>query len=228
VKSLLASSLTVLLAISGCKGDPSEVPPVQDSALGEPRTTLSLNRQLQGRYRAIAPSCVGQQYQITSGGVQAAGGLAMRPGHTAEFRNYLPDVPTNVTSLGAPATMFSPNLVRPYNLRKEGGEEFSAWRFTFSAPGVYEYADTNMGDPGRKVVDSYYGTVSYVGESTAPRGVVCVDPPGCVAAPECLSGEPPAGAVCCPCIGVCCLTDAHCEASRTCLRSRCVDKVTGE
>jgi hypothetical protein len=223
VLSLLA------LSLAACKGPASEEPSVQDSARGEPRATVSINRILSGRYRAIAPACIGQQYRIRGiNGIEPATGLPMRPGHIVEFRNYLPDVPTNVTALESPAPLFSPNLVRPYNIRTEGDETFSYWRYAFPEPGVYEYFDTNMGEPGRKVVDSYYGTVSYIGESNAPKAVVCVDPPACVTSRECLNGTAPAGTVCCACIDVCCTTDNECNTDKTCLRGRCVDIDTGE
>jgi hypothetical protein len=152
----------------------------------------------------------------------------MRPGQIVEFRNYQSEVPTNVTSLSAPAALFSPNLVKPYNLRTEGTETYSFWRYQFPQPGVYEYFDTNMGEPGRKVVDSYYGTVSYIGESSAPKAVVCVDAPNCVASAECLTGTAPAGTVCCACVGVCCEKDFNCTTDKTCLRGRCVDRETGQ
>lgn len=224
----------MLLSVVACKGPASDLPSVQDSARAEARVSVSLNRTLQGRYRTIAPFCVGRQYRVTPPGagtpgeVVPAGGLPMNPGHTAEFRNYMPDVPSNVTSLDAPAPMFSPNLVRPYNVARDGDEEYSFWRLTFPAPGTYEYFDTNMGEPGRKIVDSYYGTVSFVGESSAPRAIVCVDPQGCVSSMECLTGAASPDTTCCTCIGVCCQTDAECDPSRTCLRGKCVDRDTGE
>jgi hypothetical protein len=77
-------------------------------------------------------------------------------------------------------------------------------------------------------VDSYYGTVSYIGESNAPKAVVCVDPPNCVASAECLAGTAPEGTNCCTCLGVCCETDANCTSDKTCLRGRCVDRETGQ
>jgi hypothetical protein len=217
------------LCLAACKGPLSDQPSVQDSAPGNPRATVSLNRIIAGRYRAIAPACIGQQYRIRGGAeIQPALGLPMRPGQIVEFRNYLPEVPTNVTALDAPAPLFSPSLVRPYNIVTEGDETFSYWRYAFPQPGVYEYFDTNMGEPGRKVVDSYYGTVSFIGESNAPKAVVCVDAPGCVASLECLNGTAPEGTVCCACVGVCCTTDAECNTDKTCLRGRCVDRDTGE
>jgi hypothetical protein len=222
------SLLVAGLLLGACSGPASDLPSIQDSATGEPRTRISLNRILQGRYRAIAPACVGQQYRIDPGAaagsqVVPTGGLPMRPGDVVEFRNYLPDVPANVTALAAPAPMYSPNLVRPYNLGEETGEEYSYWRYELPLPGVYEFFDTNLGEPGRRVVDSYYGTVTFVGESSAPKGVVCVDAPGCTASLACLAGSAPAGTACCLCPGVCCTTDSDCSSAHACLRGRCVD-----
>jgi hypothetical protein len=228
MRARLAPCLALLLA--ACKGPvPEDFRPIQDSAKGDPRISVSMNRIISGRYRTIAPMCIGQQYVVSDpADIQPAGGLSMRPGQIVEFRNYQADVPTNVTSLSAPSALFSPNLVKPYNVRTESHETYSYWRYQFPKPGVYEYFDTNMGEPGRKVVDSYYGTVSYIGESNAPKAVVCVDPPNCVASAECLAGTAPEGTACCTCLSVCCEVDAHCTADKTCLRGRCVDKETGE
>ncbi|HYO68593.1 MAG TPA: hypothetical protein VEU33_21180 [Archangium sp.] len=224
--------LAFALCLAACKGPvPADFQPVQDSAKGSPRVSVSINRIIAGRYRTIAPTCIGQQYTVRGAPATEfprAGGLSMRPEQIVEFRNYQPDVATNVTSLSSPSPLFSPNLVRPYNVGNEGGEAYSYWRYAFPKPGVYEYFDTNMGEPGRKVVDSYYGTVSYIGESNAPRAVVCVDPPNCQATPECLAGTAPEGTVCCTCLSVCCETDNQCTTDKTCLRGRCMDKETGE
>lgn len=233
----ILAALSIALFAQGCKGPESLVPPVQESSKAAPRSGLviSLNRIISGHYRTIAPFCVGQRYRIGSDGVEAAAGLPIRPGDTAEFRNYMPGIPANVTSVnattgggGGPPPMFSPNLVAPYNFRQEGAEEFSFWRFTFPEAGVYEWFDTNMGEPGRKIVDSYYGTVTFVGESNAPKGVVCVDAPGCVASLECLNGNAPAGTPCCGCPGVCCDADTQCESGMSCLRGRCIDPASLE
>ena len=228
MRARLALCLALLLA--ACKGPvPEDFRPVQDSAQGDPRISVSMNRIISGRYRTIAPTCIGQQYVVSNpADIQPAGGLPMRPGQIVEFRNYQPEVPTNVTSLSSPSPLFSPNLVSPYNVGNEGEEAYSYWRYAFPKPGVYEYFDTNMGEPGRKVVDSYYGTVSYIGESNAPKAVVCVDPPNCQATPACLSGTAPEGTVCCACLSVCCETDNQCTTDKTCLRGRCVDRETGE
>lgn len=232
-RSFALLPLVLALVASACSGPETGLPPVQHSAKAAPRSGLviSLNRIISGHYRTIAPFCVGQRYRISVDGVEAAAGLPIRPGDTAEFRNYMPELPANVTSVDvakAPAPMFSPNLRAPYNLRTEGGESFSFWRFTFPVAGVYEWFDTNMGEPGRKIVDSYYGTVTFVGESNAPKGVVCVDEPGCVASLECLNGTAPAGTNCCNCPGVCCDADTQCSSGLSCLRGRCVDPATIE
>jgi hypothetical protein len=228
MRARLATCLALLLA--ACKGPlPEDFRPIQDSAAGNARIAVSMNRIISGRYRTIAPTCVGQQYVVSDAtNIQPAGGLSMRPGQIVEFRNYQPEVPTNVTSLSAPAPLFSPNLVKPYNTATEADETYSFWRYEFPRPGVYEYFDTNMGEPGRKVVDSYYGTVSYIGESNAPKAVVCVDAPNCVASAACLTGTAPEGTTCCSCLGVCCQVDANCTSDKTCLRGRCVDRETGE
>jgi hypothetical protein len=222
----------VAAALAACKGPESAVPSVQFSADAPAKVTVSLNRIISGQYRTIAPICVGQRYRITlpsgdtPGAVERASGLPVRPGETAEFRNYLPDVPANVTALAAPAPMYSPNLVAPYNTLTEAGETFSYWRYTFPVKGAYEFFDTNMGEPGRRIVDSYYGTVTFVGESNAPKGVVCVDAPGCSTDFSCLGAG--ASPDCCSCIGVCCDTDDQCGSGMACLRNRCVDPATIE
>ena len=224
--------LCFALCLAACKGPyPEDFRPIQDSAEGEPRVSVSLNRIIAGYYRTIAPMCIGQLYVMhpaAGAPITLAGGVSVNPGQSVEFRNYQPEVPTNITSLSAPASLFSPNLVRPYNIRTEGWETYSYWRHVFPKPGAYEFFDTNMGDPGRKIVDSYYGTVTYIGESDAPRGVVCVDPPNCLASADCLTGTQPVGSICCSCMGVCCETDNNCTTDKTCLRGRCVDKETGQ
>ena len=215
----------LVLCLAACKETPPVgFQPVQDSATGAARVSVALNRTTNGLYRSIAPFCIGQRYGEQGPSPFATTGLAINPGQIVEFRNYQPDAPSNVTSLTAPAPLFSPNLVKPYNIVVEGKETYSYWRHAFPVTGTYEYYDTNMGTPGREVVDSYYGTVSYVGESNAPRGTVCVDPPGCAATAECLAGSAPAGTTCCTCLNVCCDSDSNCAAPLgMCLRGRCVD-----
>lgn len=217
----------LMLCLAACKETPpAGFIPVQDSAMGTPRVSVALNRITNGLYRSIAPFCIGQRYVESGPSPYATTGLALNPGQIVEFRNYQPDVPSNVTSLSAPAPLFSPNLVKPYNIVVEGTETYSYWRHAFPTVGTYEYYDTNMGTPGRQVVDTYYGTVTYVGESSAPKGTVCVDPPSCVASAECLAGSAPAGTTCCTCLSVCCDSDDNCVADPTkkmCLRGRCVD-----
>lgn len=121
-------------------------------------------------------------------GVSPADGFApdcktVDPGDTVQWTNEDPEVPANVTSLGEPVELYSPNLQGAY----------VEWSHTFPDAGFYEYYDTNSGDPGRRVVDAYYGTVSYVGTSeTAHRGALCVqsdDVRCCCTALDCGAGQ---------------------------------------
>ena len=178
--------ILVLATASACAGDEFlQTPLVQPSADAQPRWTVDINRVLDGVFRTYRPRCVD----------------TVRVGHTIEFRNYMPEVPTNVTSLAGPETLYSPNLTRPYNfigpnhptnnlcetLDTDGSckqrPTWSYWRFTFEVPGVYDWLDTNSGEPGRKVVDPYYGTVTFVGiDPNSPFGTICVldeDGSGC-------------------------------------------------
>jgi plastocyanin len=145
---------------------------------------------------------------ITAEGTFGVQCLRIREGQTVEWRNTAPDVPANVTSLGEPTELYSPSLVSPYNLREEDGEAHVFWRHTFETPGVFEYFDTNQGDPGRKVVDAYYGTVTFVGISDdVVTGVVCVEGKGSSA-----------------CDGVCCVKSSDCPSGQCCdaAQKRCV------
>ena len=134
----------------------------------------------------------------------------MRPGETAEFRNYLPNVPSNVTALAAPAPMYSPNLVAPYNTLTEAGETFSYWRYTF--PGR---APTNSSTPtwaSRAGASSIVlRTVTFVGESTRPRAWCAWMRPAAAPHFACLGAG--ASPDCCTCIGVCCDSDDQCGAA---------------
>jgi plastocyanin len=110
--------------------------------------------------------------------------LALQTGKTVQWENQAPTIPANVTSVGEPVELYSPNL--------QGG--YTLWAHTFEAPGFFEYYDTNTGDPGRRVVDAYYGTVTYVGVSeTTQRGAVCARD----------SGDT---------LGTCCCSDFDCDA----------------
>ena len=169
--------LPVMLA--ACTARMDATPPVQPSATADPG---------------------GRIVAITAEGAFSVPCLRVQVGQTVEWRNLSPDISANVTSLGEPAELYSPNLVAPYNLGVEDGEPFVAWRHTFTSPGVFEYFDTNQGDPGRKVTDPYYGTVTFVGTSDAvTTGVVCVEEPGSDA-----------------CDGVCCIKAADCPQSQCC------------
>lgn len=139
--------------------------------------------QFEGPY--VAPSSTpdpnGRVVAIPRSGGWGTPCLVVQAGQTVEWRNFAPEVPVNITSLGQPAELFSPSLVPPLpttgNDAKDGAYVF--WRHTFATPGVYEYYDTNSGDPGKKVVDPYYGTVTYVGlPANLDTGIVCVKAPG--------------------------------------------------
>lgn len=212
--ALRPSALLLALALAACgDGAPQQTPYVLDSAESAARWTIDLNRIIDGVYRTYRPRCIDN----------------VRIGHTVEFRNWNPDIPANVTSLAAPegaATLFSPNLVRPYNYvgrtdpdnklceRTDSAGKcverprFSYWRYTFELPGVYDWIDTQAGEAGRKVVDPYYGTVTFVGlDPNTPIGTVCVperDGTGCEA--------------------VCCADDGDCASGQRCFRSE-VDAV---
>src|SRR5262245_46518604 len=125
-----AASLFLLLA--ACE-QPQGTPFVQASVDAEPRWRVDLNRVRDGVYLPYRPRCTDE----------------VGIGHTVEFRNFLPDVPTNVTGIAGPEPIYSPNLVRPYNFETEDDASYSFWRHTFSAPGVYDWIDTNQGTPGR-------------------------------------------------------------------------------
>jgi hypothetical protein len=204
-RSISATVAAVIVAFIAC--DPIDsfdtTPNVQPSADAEPRWTIDLNRILNGRYASYRPRCID-----------------IREDQTVEFRNFLPDVPTNVTAIDAPAPLYSPNLVRPYNYvgpsdednplcasdaERERGEcpAFSYWRHTFDTPGVYDWIDTNQGAPGRKIVDAYYGTETFIGvDPNTPLATICV------------TSEDPS-----VCEGVCCETDADCTTGTRCTKN---------
>lgn len=198
------ASVLVAMVVVSC--DPIESfqnePFVQTSADEAPRWTVDVNRVVNGIYASYRPRC-----------------LEVRTGHTVEFRNFLPEIPTNVTALSAPATLYSPNLVRPYNYVGPADDAnalcsvaereasacppYSYWRYTFETPGVYDWIDTNQGAPGRKVVDAYYGTETFIGvDPDTPLSTICV------------VGDDPA-----VCANVCCETDADCAGGTTCTKS---------
>jgi len=140
--------------------------------------------------------------------------LVISAGETVEWRNAAPGVPSNVTGLGN-GELYSPSIVEGGPMgeakRADGSvERYAFWRHTFAAPGVYEYYDTNRGEPGRKVVDPYYGKVTYVG--TAPSldtAVVCVEVAGSK-----------------QCTAVCCLKNddgTPLLGSHECPKSQCCD-----
>ncbi|MBM4343714.1 MAG: hypothetical protein FJ100_10095 [Deltaproteobacteria bacterium] len=139
--------------------------------------------------------------------------VVVEVGETVEWRNLHPAIPANVTGFGNDE-LYSPSLVEGGQMATEkvdgGTERFAWWRHTFRKPGVFEYFDTNRGEPGRKVVDPYYGTVTYVGVSpTLQTGVVCVQQPGTD-----------------QCTAVCCLKDNNGDGvleNNECPSTQCCD-----
>ncbi|MBI2375601.1 MAG: hypothetical protein HYV07_16520 [Deltaproteobacteria bacterium] len=196
--------LTVGLAFALAACEPLESlrpgPRVMPSADTAARHQIFVNRVRDGVYRSIQPRCLD----------------TVRVGQTVEFLNMSPEVPANVTSIAGP-TLYSPNLVRPYNYvgpedpanpfcDSDGPEgcvarpAYSYWRATLIVPGVYDWIDTNQGAPGRKVVDAYYGTETFVGiDPNTPVGTICVSN---------TDGS--------DCEGVCCSTDSDCGGGKVC------------
>lgn len=199
-------SLGLALAQVTCACDPitsfQRTPFVEKSNEDAPRRIVDMNRIQSGVYRPTSPRC-----------------LYVRLGHTVEFRNFLPSVPANVTGISGPDALYSPNLVRPYQYvppndpqnelcevfegeRCTARPEWSYWRHRFDTPGTYDWLDTNQGQPGRRVVDAYYGTVTFVGvDPSTPISTVCV------------TAEDGAG-----CDGICCETDTDCTGNTRCLK----------
>lgn len=171
-------TVALLAALASCHAE-VETPLVQTSSTADPG---------------------GNIVPITAEGSYGVPCLRITVGETVEWRNEAPAIAANVTSLGEPVELYSPSLVSPANEKEVDGHRVVWWRHTFTSPGVYEYYDTNQGDPGRKVVDPYYGTVTFVGVSDAVRtGVVCVEEPGSSA-----------------CDGVCCIKASDCHPSDCC------------
>lgn len=186
-KASLSVGLCAALAIASCGGGvPTGEPLVTPSAKEGARWQVDLHRVIDGIYRTYGRRCLD----------------TVRVGHTVEFRNYNPELAANVTAISQPegaAALYSPNMMRPYNY-VEGDEPYSYWRYTFETPGVYDYIDTNVSQPGRKVVDSYYGTVTFVGiDPNTPFGTICVRDE---------SGQ--------GCESVCCQEDADCSSGQHC------------
>ncbi|MSP91730.1 MAG: hypothetical protein EXR79_07995 [Myxococcales bacterium] len=139
--------------------------------------------EFEGPYVATstAPDPGGRVVAIPRSGGWGTPCLVVEVGQTVEWRNFAPQVPVNVTSLGVPPELFSPSLVPPLPTTGRDAKDgaYVYWRHTFAKPGVYEYYDTNGGESGKKVADPYYGTVTYVGLSAQlDTGIVCVKAQG--------------------------------------------------
>lgn len=207
-----ALTLAVLCCAACGEVATQEAPFVLHSAEEEARWTIDINRVVDGVYRPYFPRC----------------NDSVRIGHTVEFRNFNPDIPADITAIAGPDgadPLYSPNLMKPYNyvgrdapdndiceLRSADGcaqrPHYSFWRYTFEVPGVYDFIDSQSGEPGRKIVDPYYGTVTFVGiDPSSPFGTVCVRDE---------NGD--------GCDAVCCSADGDCESGQRCFRSE-VDAV---
>lgn len=124
--------------------------------------------------------------------------MVIGEGDTVQWQNLDENIPANVTSLEEPPELYSPNL--------QGRN--SKWSHTFKGDGLFAYFDTHSGDPGRPVVDAYYGTVSYVGASeTAQRGTICVR----------VDGDRGEGACCCTSLD--CNLGLSCDVANICVGS---------
>ena len=201
----LAACLAALLITACDDTEHAETPFVQDSIEDAARWQIFINRVRDGIYRSYQPLCLD----------------TVKAGHVIEFMNFNPDIPANVTTISAPETLYSPNLMRPYNYvgpndpenklcdveDPAGGCEqrpsWSWWRTRLDTPGTYDWIDTNQGNPGRKVVDPYYGTETFIGlDPNARLGTICV------------TEEDGTG-----CEGVCCGSDSDCTDGKICFKS---------
>lgn len=179
-----------VLTVSACSGTRTDPPQVQASSTSARDTDVKINKTLE-----FAPACT-----------------VIDLGETIEWwvEEGAPTVPINVTSLGTPVELFSPNLVTPLAC-DPADPDVICWRHTFEKAGCFNYFDTNSGNPGRPVVDDYYGTVEYVGASgDAETGLVCVETDDH------------------SCRGVCCNANFDCDEGYVCSNRRCVSRASEE
>lgn len=177
-----------LLILGGCSSARTDTPQVQPSSTKPRDTDVKIAKTLE-----FAPSCA-----------------VIKVGETVEWwvEQGAPAVPINVTSLGTPLELFSPSLMAPLACDPSDSDTI-CWRHTFESAGCFTYFDTNSGNPGRPVVDDYYGTVEYVGSSgDAETGLVCVE-----------TDEH-------SCRGVCCNANFDCDDGYVCRERRCVSEAT--
>jgi hypothetical protein len=166
-----------------------QTPPVQASVDAPARWQVFINRVRDGVFRSYSPRCNAE----------------VAPGHVVEFSNFMADVPANVSSIAGPVALYSPNLRRPYNFVPQTEElgAHSYWRFRFETPGVYDWIDTNQGQPGRRVIDPYYGTETFIGiDPNTPIATICVQRPDGTG-----------------CENVCCTGDEQCRSGNQCDKS---------
>lgn len=191
VVGVIAACAGALATLSACQSSRRDPPLVQPSSPAGFDRDVTVDTSAK-----FVPSC-----------------LVIRLGQTVEWRTLAPDVPVNVTSVFPPIELYSPNLQAPLRCDRTAPDRV-CWRHSFRTAGCFEYFDTNSGDPGRTVVDPYYGTRKGVGEGgTATRGLVCVEESG--------SGA---------CAGLCCDTRFDCPSvpgkTFDCVSNWCTDRDT--
>jgi hypothetical protein len=154
----------------------------------------------------------GRVIDIQADGSFTPGCAVVRTGQTVGFLNSPQDgaLPADVTSLKqralsggeeeASGELYSPNLQAP---------AATSWTHRFTSPGIFNFVNSAVGIPGRKVVDDYYGTVTFVpvaGSGGFPTGTICVHAEGEAAA----------------CDGVCCpRSDVECRGRTECIDQQC-------
>ena len=191
-RNIVCAWITIAAALLGaCRSQQREPPQVQPSSTAAPARDVKIDAR-----RELAPACV-----------------VVQLGQTVEWwvDPATPAGPINVTSVGRPVELFSPNLV---SLPK-GGCAFplppspparACWRHTFAQAGCFRYHDTNLGGGGQEVVDPYYGTTTVIGGGGGGGGqeaLVCVEGPGV------------------SCFGVCCNGSFDCAPGLQCSGGRC-------
>jgi len=189
VRHLLIAALSLGAAGTSCSSSRTDPPNVQGSSTQPRNTDVKITASL-----SFSPNCT-----------------TIRTHQTVEWwvDEDAPDVPVNVTSLGSPIELYSPNLAAPLACDSSVPKRV-CWRHTFTTAGCFQYYDTNSGSPGRPVVDDYYGTVTYVGESgDVSKGLVCVADDD-------------------SCDGICCNSNFDCDDGYRCDSGHCVRASDGE
>jgi hypothetical protein len=209
-----------LLALAACAREQSTAKRVEPSAPDSKlKRIVSFNQPGEHGTTLIAPAC-----------------LRIDKGFTVEFRNYSPEQPLMLNGLSGPETIYSPNIVEPYNFSPATAEsaEYAFWRRRFTQTGIYEYYDASSASGGTPAGGSYYGPAAFTtGSASAIEGTVCVEDSSCVPKDDCKDSVKAATMSredCCTfCEKVCCTGPADCgdETLFTCEgapQGRCIRK----